>query len=473
MMLSIRLSRFIVVLLVSAFSLGLWVTVQAGEPDIPGGSPPEPTASPTPSPSDDRIAEYSLTIDYEGDIAAEWMRLLYDLVEDEGVSAPGGARLYAYAGVTLYQAVVPGMPNNFTLVGTLSGLEDIPQINYDLPYDWPSVAVGALSTLYNNLFDAPAPATRNAISDLRDRHIAQRKAVANDEMVDRSVQYGDELATSIVAWMNDDGYLFTRDRGYTIPTGDPSLWELTTPGTEPVEPYWGTLRPFGLYFAEACHQRLNLPFSTEPDSFFYRQAMEVKNAYDALSDEQREIARFWVDTPGVTGTPAGHWLMIGIQLVELLDLDLQRAAEMFALLNMALGDAFISAWSLKYEVNLLRPVTYINRYIDPAWRPYVETPPFPEYPSGHSMVSGAASEVLTTMFGPIAFTDRTHVLTGHEPLVREFMSFEQAAYEAAFSRLYGGIHYRAGIENGLRQGRCVGQAVLNNVPLRSLPQGGE
>ncbi len=468
-----RSSRLFVVVVICALSLSVLVQVRAGEPDIPGGEPaPEPSATPAPA-SDDQVAEFTYTIDYEPDIAVAWMRLLYDLVEAEGVSAPGGARLYGYAGVTLYQAVVPGMPNNFSLVGTLPRFQEIPSINYEKPYDWPAVAVAALSTVYPHFFDAPSNATLNAIRDLRDRHIAERKAVANDEMVDWSVQYGDELGAAIVAWMNNDGYLFTRDRGYTIPTGDPSLWELTTPGTAPVEPYWGTLQAFGLMFTEICHQRLNVPFSTDPNSVFYRQALEVKNAYDALTTEQQEIARFWVDTPGVTGTPAGHWLMIGIQLVDILDLDLQRTAEMFALLNMALSDAFISAWSLKYQINLLRPVTYINRYIDPSWRPYIETPPFPEYPSGHSVVSGAAAEVLTRMFGPVPFTDRTHVLTGHEPLVREFMSFEQAAQEAAISRLYGGIHYRVAIENGLRQGQCVGNQVLGNVPLRSLPQGGE
>jgi hypothetical protein len=201
--------------------------------------------------------------------------------------------------------------------------------------------------------------------------------------------------------------------------------------------------------------------------------MEVKEVGDNLTDQQRETARFWVDTPGQTGAPSGHWVSIENQLVEQLGLNLGRASEMYALAGMAMGDAFISTWALKYEVLLLRPETYIHEYIRRSWQPYIQTPPFPEYPSGHSVVSGAASEVLTTMFGVVAFTDRTHVIYKHEPLVRSFTSFVAAADEAAISRLYGGIHYRVAIENGLRQGQCVAQQVLNNVQLRPIPQGGE
>ncbi len=163
--------------------------------------------------------------------------------------------------------------------------------------------------------------------------------------------------------------------------------------------------------------------------------------------------------------------MIGVQVIDRLELPLSRAGEMFALMNMALADSFISSWALKYTVNLLRPVTYIQQNIRRNWNPYIQTPLFPEYPSGHSVTSGAAARVLTTMFGPVSFTDRTPIINGHENIQRSFTSFEHAANEAAISRMYGGIHYRIGIENGLEQGRCVGDQVLDNVLLRSVPQG--
>ena len=248
---------------------------------------------------------------------------------------------------------------------------------------------------------------------------------------------------------------------------------LTNPDIAPIEPYWGTLRPLALFYPEACNLPLNVPFSEDPDSTFYAQALEVKTVGDRLTEEQKEIGRYWIDTPGETGAPSGHWVSIQNQIVEQLDMNLQQAAGMYVQVNMALADAFISAWVLKYEVMLLRPETYIQTYIQRNWQPYLSSPAFPEYPSGHSVVSGAASEVLTFLLGQVAFTDRTHIIYDHEPLQRSFTSFEHAEQEAAFSRMYGGIHYRVAIENGVRQGRCVGQQVIDNIRLGPIQQGTE
>jgi hypothetical protein len=311
------------------------------------------------------------------------------------------------------------------------------------------------------------------IAALREKWVSAREAETSEEIVGRSSDYGEALAGALLEWIASDNYADTRDMEYELPTGDPAYYVLTTEGTRPNEPYWGTLRPFGLFYAEYCNVPLNMLFSPDPDSSFYAQANEVKEVGENLTPLQQEIARFWVDTPGQTGAPSGHWVSIENQIVEHLDLNLGRASEMYALVGMAMGDAFISAWALKYEVMLLRPETYIHEYIRRTWQPYIQTPPFPEYPSGHSVVSGAAQEVLTTMFGVVAFTDRTHIIYEHEPLQRSFTSFQAAASEAAISRLYGGIHYRVAIENGLRQGECVAQQVLTNVQLRPIPQGGE
>jgi hypothetical protein len=185
--------------------------------------------------------------------------------------------------------------------------------------------------------------------------------------------------------------------------------------------------------------------------------MEVGNE---LTDWQKETSRYWIDTPGITGAPGGHWIAIANQLTEQLDLTLDQAAWMHAMVGMSIADAFISGWWMKYQTLVIRPVTYIQDNIRRRWTPYVETPPFPEYVSGHSIVSGAAAETLTRFFGPQYFEDRMHIIFPHEePLARSYTSFEAAASEAAISRLYGGIHYRTAIESGLRQGRCIGTKV--------------
>ncbi|MBZ0279958.1 MAG: vanadium-dependent haloperoxidase [Anaerolineae bacterium] len=410
-----------------------------------------------------------LAAEHDATVLVKWMQLLYDRVEAEKISAPAASRLYAYAGVTAYQSVLPGMPEGISMSGQLNALDTIPYPEEEGVYDWPSSANAALATVIAGLFPEEAADTQRAVEALRSSQSNSRAGDVGEDVVARSEAYGEIVAQAILDWVAIDNFAETREMTFEIPGGDPSLWVLTADGMRPVEPYWGQIRPFALYYADACAVEPNMPFSTEEDSAFYAQALEVKTTGDNLTNEEKDTARFWVDTPGETGTPAGHWVLVENQMVDHLGLKLDRASMMYGLVGVSLGDSFISAWSLKYQVNLLRPVTYIQEYIDPNWQPFIASPGFPEYPSGHSVVSGAAAEVLTGMFGTVAFTDQSGRRRGFEP--RSFTSFEAAANQAAISRLYGGIHYRSAIENGLRQGRCIGQQVLNYVLLRSVPQG--
>jgi hypothetical protein len=205
-------------------------------------------------------------------------------------------------------------------------------------------------------------------------------------------------------------------------------------------------------------------FSTDQGSAFFAEALEVFETVNDLSDVELGIARFWADDPGRTATPSGHSLSILTQVLRREDRSLADAAEVGARLGIAVCDAFIACWRTKFHHNLLRPVSYIQANIDPGWGDPVlggplpvATPPFPEYPSGHSVQSGAAAAVLTSFFGPVAFTDRTHEALGLP--ARSFDSFDAFAEEAAISRLYGGIHFRSAIENGLAQGACIGSTV--------------
>lgn len=415
----------------------------------------------------------SLTADHQPTVAVEWMELLYRVVESESLSAPAAARVYGYGGVTIYEAVVNGMPENFSLTGQVQELPLMPVPDEDAILDWPSVANRAMAVVTPSLFVDPAESTLTAITDKYNELLDLRSNEVSETILEDSIAFGETIGNTLVEWIASDGYADIVDKAYELPEGGPAVYVLTNPDIAPIEPYWGTLRPLALYFAEVCNFPLNMPFSDDPDSTFYAQALEVKNVADNRTQEQEEIARFWVDTPGITGAPAGHWVSIQNQLVEQLDMNLQQAVGMYVQTNIAISDAFISAWVLKYEVMLLRPETYIQTYIQRNWQPYVSSPAFPEYPSGHSVVSGAAAEVLTQLLGQVAFTDRTHIIYDHEPLQRSFRSFEHAEQEAAFSRLQGGIHYRVAIENGVRQGRCVGEQVLNNIRLGPIQQGTE
>ena len=189
------------------------------------------------------------------------------------------------------------------------------------------------------------------------------------------------------------------------------------------------------------------------------EALEVYQTVKNLTAEQQEIARYWSDDAGKTGTPPGHAISVLTQVVRDQHLSLDAAAEAYARLGIAEADAFISCWQTKFATNVVRPITYINQVIDPSWTSPITTPPFPEYTSGHSVQSAAAATVLTALFGDdLAFTDHTHDALGFAP--RSYSSFFDMANEAAMSRLYGGIHYRSAIDAGLEQGQCIGQRVV-------------
>ncbi len=376
--------------------------------------------------------------------------------------------MYAYTAVALYESILPGMPDNFTLVGQLTGFPTVPFPSEDAVHDWITVANGAISTLMTGLFQDQSEASRQAFADLRADWAQRRRGDVTPDVIERSLAYGDQVGTFLLGWANNDGYLQTRGRTYNPPVG-PQFWVPTEAEQASIEPYWGELRPFILPYADACNVPMDYVYSEDPNSVFYAQAMEVVEVSRGLTLEQREIAEFWVDTPGETGTPSGHWVLIQNELVDLLNMSLNRAAEMYIKTNVALADSFISAWSLKYQVILLRPETYIHAHIEPRWSPYIASPNFPEYPSGHSVISGAAATVLQRMFGQVAFTSVNY--PGGRRMQRSFLSFRHAATEAGFSRLYGGIHYRAAIENGLEQGECIGETAFNEIILRSLPQG--
>jgi hypothetical protein len=421
--------------------------------------------------------ETPLTSELDPAPVIEWMELIRARVHAETINAPAASRLYAYASITVYESLLPGMPAFRSLAYQANNMPEMPFIDDFDTYDWLSSANGALSTVMKGLM--PQPDSRAAFTALRAEQAAARTAEVGEEVVARSLTFGDEVGKTLLGWANDDGYNDSRQRtaDYVLPTAaefglteiDDYLYVQTNDAIPLAEPYWGQIRTFGVYTPYECYVANRMDFSIDENSVFYNQAMEVFQVGNDLTPEQREIAEFWIDTPGISSTPAGHWVSIMNQLVEQRNLTLDAAAMMYGMVGMVLGDSFITAWSQKYEELLLRPVTYINRYISRSWRSYLVTPQFPEYPSGHSVVSSAASDMLTALFGVTMFTDRTHQAdTG---VVRSFLSFEQAADEAAVSRLYGGIHYRNAIENGKRMGRCITERTLNNIVMLPIAQG--
>ncbi|GEM_PF-26860 len=427
---------------------------------------------------------------FNAEVAVAWFKLQLKLAkETPGCSPPVVSRAFGYAGVTLYEAVVAGMPTHQSLAGQLNGLPALPQVAVDQEYHWPTVVNSALATICQRLFVKASALNLAAMVALEEKYNQQFQTRLTSEVFNRSVAWGKTVAEAIYAWSRTDGgnkgysknfpYTFTPPRG-------PGLWVPTPPFLETLypsramQPYWGKNRPFVLKSGSDCAPARHPAYSDQPGSAFYAEAMEVYTTTKNLTSEQRAIADFWADNPGQTSTPPGHSLSILNQILAQKKAPLDLAAEAYAKAGMAVADAFIACWHAKYQYNLLRPITYINQFIDASWTPPVITPPFPEYPSGHSVQSGAFAQVMTDMFGEMAFVDHTHDPGAIEQMMkdlfgavryldqahhsrglapRRFNSFFGAANEAAISRLYGGIHFRAAIDFGLMQGKCVGQKV--------------
>jgi hypothetical protein len=406
---------------------------------------------------------------FPSDVASVWFDRLYDMVKTEQSSPPVASRIYAIAAVTLYEAIVPGSRENKSLVGQLNALASVPQLDPHKTYHWPTVANAALAQAIKGLFPTASSDSLSAINTLEEAFAAQFQARVPPPVYDRSVAQGQAVAEAMLMWAATDGFTILNNCPYTPPAG-PGLWMPTPPSFAPqsLQPCWGQLRPLVLIAGGECAPPPPPMYSTDPTSNFYALALEAYQINLTLTDEQATIAEYWADNAGATGTPPGHWIAIVGQLARTQSLSLMAAAEAYARVGLAVADAFISCWQIKYISNLLRPVSYIRAVIDVDWLPLLVTPSFPSYTSGHSTQSGAVATVLTDLFGVQAFTDTTHSDHGLTPpqTPRTFTSFDEAADEAAVSRLYAGIHYPFDNDNGLAQGRCIGQVILDRIAFK-------
>ena len=296
-----------------------------------------------------------------------------------------------------------------------------------------------------------------------------------------SKAYAEEVVGVLKSWINEDNYKQTRTMPkFTVNSEDPARWQPTPPAyMDGIEPHWMKIRPMVIESADQFKPIPPPAFSLEEGSDFYRELMEVYETGKRITDDESEevaIAQFWDCNPYVSVTrghlmfatkkitPGAHWIGICKIASRKSDLDFAGTLHAYTKTSIAIFDGFISCWDEKYRSNLIRPETLINQHIDENWKPILQTPPFPEYTSGHSVVSGAAAKTLTSIFGDnFAFADDTETPYGLP--VRNFESFNKAAEEAAISRMYGGIHYRAAIEVGIKQGRELGDYIVNNIKM--------
>ena len=397
-----------------------------------------------------------------------------DVIVYDIYSPPVASRTYAYVCVAAYEIAIHADSTHITLAGQLHGLNTLPQPEAGKEYSYALAAVHAILTVAK-----PLVLSEEKIEAFHEEMMREFKhSGIPQDVYDNSVAYGKQVADFILAWASQDNYKQTRSLPKYAVSEDAATWKPTPPSyMKAIEPYWSRIRTFLIDSAQEFKPLPATKFSTDKKSKFYKEAKQVHDTVIHLSGEQRDIANFWDCNPfkmNVNGhvmyatkkiSPGGHWINITGVACKKMKADLVQTAEAYACVSVTIADAFISCWDEKYRSNIIRPETYINQYIDESWLPILQTPPFPEYTSGHSVVSGASSVVLTKLFGDhFSYTDSTE--TEFELAPRNFTSFQQAAEEAAISRLYGGIHYMAAIKNGLTEGRNIGSFAVKKLKTR-------
>jgi PAP2 superfamily len=396
----------------------------------------------------------------------DWYLLMNELVRHTATySPPVASRSFGYLGVTVFEAAVGGSDKLVSLVGQLHGLDSVPAREAGAVYDESIIIDAAMADAVLYYFGNTGPTGLRAIKAAQTKWRALVVDGVPPDVVERSEAFGKAMADRIHDWSVNDGGAVITNMGFPekwdLPKGD-DKWVPTSPIRQqqfPLLPEWGNNRTFVLPSDATCPTPGNPAFSIQPGSQFYEEANEVYQTVKNATPDQIAIARFWSDDPMLSMTPPGHWVSIALQLADRANLSLDDDVDLLARMGVAMSDAFVGCWHEKYVYDLVRPVTYIKKVFDPKWEPILITPPFPEYPSGHSTVSGAMDAVMTAFFGEdYAFEDKTGSPDGRNP--RDFKSFHEAAEEAGISRLYGGIHFRSAIEDGLAQGRCIGKYIV-------------
>lgn len=413
--------------------------------------------------------DYSQAIT-DGHYLSEAQNRITEVIIHDIFSPPVAARIYSYSSLAAYEVAAATDPAYASLLGQLNGSEPVKFTVPENVYP-PLASLAAYYKMGTSLIfseDMVTAQKDKVFEELREKGIP-------DDVFDASVAFGEEVAAAIKAYSSKDNYHQSRSfPKYTV-TGQPGTWEPTPPAyMEGIEPHWNKIRTFVIDSAAQFKVSPPPPYSTDPNSDFYKEAKAVYEAVINADKEDLDIAMFWDCNPykmNVKGhvmfaekkiTPGGHWMSIAAIASKAANADWKKTAEAFAMTGISLHDAFVACWDEKYRSKLVRPETYINQNIDEEWVPVLQTPPFPEHTSGHSVASTAAAFTLTQIYGDnFHFVDSSEVNYGLP--VREFDSFLEASSEAAISRFYGGIHYMPAIDEGVWQGRQVGELIWSRI----------
>ena len=395
--------------------------------------------------------------------------LLINTVMVDFFTPPVASRIYAYPNIAFYECIRQDDPALPSIATQLKVPVNIPKA---IAAQTDNFIAACISYSY---VAQKLVGSEYKIEDWRKAFTDSILKNSDTVIAKNSMLYGHKVADSILAWMVKDNYNQSRGLPRFTLSKKAGAWQPTPADyAQAIEPHWRTIRPFTLTTASQFSPKEKLVFSRKKTSVFYKTMMDVYRIVNNLDTTQKATAKYWDDNPNVSVnlghlnyfihkiSPGGHWLMITKQACEEKNETVSRSSLAYTLTSIALVDGFISCWDEKFRSDLIRPITVINAFVDKNWQPYIQTPPFPEFTSGHAVISNAAATVLTALFGDnYQFTDQTEIPFGND--TRHFKSFYDAAKESSMSRVYGGIHYPETARISIIQGKKVGKNVLQTL----------
>jgi hypothetical protein len=408
-------------------------------------------------------------------IYCKTVKELNEVVKHVGFAPIVASRNYTYANIAAYECIAAGYPDEYnSLAGQINGLKQMPKADTAKKVDYEFASLLAFCKV-GEAVTFPEGSMKEYVDSLK--QLAKKEGMPTS-MFENSVAFADTISNAILVWSKKDNYAQTRSSSRYTVIDSPGRWVPTPPAyASALEPHWNEIRTIGMDSADQFVPPPPIKFNiTDKNGAYYKQVMAVKNGVDSLSDEQKHIAEFWDDLGGklnVAGhvmfitkkfSPPGHWMNIVGIASQKAKAGFRKTIAAYTLTSICMFDAFIQCWDEKFRSNMVRPETVINKYIDPEWRPYLQTPPFPEYTCGHSTVSAAAAEALTKMYGDnFAYTDTSELEFGIAN--RSFTSFRQAAEENNRARFYGGIHFHPSCIVSSEYGKKVGTFIVGKLKL--------
>lgn len=376
---------------------------------------------------------------------------------------PVASRIYAYTYLAYYEGVKFEKAGTTSITEGLKGFDKIPTPLENKTYDFTLAGITAFYEVARSLVFS-----KDSLTSGEDMVVHQFRSSLPADQFENSVQFGKQVAAVILKRSKSDNYDQSRGMPRFSVYKTDGKWRQTSPDyADAVEPYWSTIHPLLMDSAAQFKPAPPPAYSMDKQSQYYKEMLEVYEVSKKMTASQDTIATYWDDNAFVTKheghlmyankktTPVGHWMGITSILCTQQKVDPITSARIYAITASAIFDGFISCWEEKFRSSTVRPITVIQEQLEEDWESFLQTPPFPEYTSGHSVISSAAATVLTRYLGEnIAFTDTTEM--EYLGLKRSFPSIEAAAEEVGISRLYGGIHFRTAITQGSRQGKEIG-----------------